>query len=469
MKPYFETDKGKLYEGHILKVLKQMESESIHCVVTSPPYWGLRDYGLDPVVWDDPGDCDHVWSDSGKLGGGGHKHGKSSQQNGSKQIEQHENISESSTGQFCQKCGAWRGCLGLEPTPQLFIKHQVDIFREVRRVLRKDGTCWVNIGDSYISNPKSDFGDPKYRGGRDKIDNPNRKKIPGLKSKDLGLIPERLIIALQENGWFIRSKIPWIKRNCMPESCKDRPTTAIEYFFLLSKSRKYFYDHEAVKLPASLDTHARYARGRSNSHKYADGGPGNQTISKSFDHIRKPVGWQSGPGSHDSIPKGRYQGTGVGWGRQSELDPNDNRQDRGRIKEPGVTPKSQPAGSGIKANDSFQAALKDIVDTRARRNSDWFFDSFQGLFSDEEGNPLALVVNSTGFSGAHYATYPPKLIEPCILAGCPRGGTVLDPFAGSGTTCFVSEKLGRKWIGIDMDCSIGKERIEEETKQRRLF
>jgi DNA modification methylase len=137
--------------------------------------------------------------------------------------------------------------------------------------------------------------------------------------------------------------------------------------------------------------------------------------------------------------------------------------------EPVVTPKSQPAGSGIKANDSFQTALKDIVDTRARRNSDWFFDSFQGLFSDEEGNPLALVVNSTGFSGAHYATYPPKLIEPCILAGCPRGGTVLDPFAGSGTTCFVSDRLGRHWIGIDMNCSIGKERIEKETKQRRLF
>lgn len=365
MTPYFQTENGVLYCGAALDVLLALPDESVHCCVTSPPYWGLRDYGVE-------------------------------------------------------------GQLGLEQTPEEYVAKMVEIFREVRRVLRSDGTAWVNLGDTYAAARSYQVVDNKHRDVGNKI---GHSVPPGCKPKDLVGIPWRVAFALQADGWYLRSCIPWIKRNCMPESCKDRPTTAIEYIFLLSKSQRYFYDHEGTKLPASPDSHRRYARGRSDDHKWVEGGPGNQTIARSFEHMRE----------------GRY---------------------------PGVTPKSQPEGSGIKANESFHAAIGDLVEKRARRNSDWFFDSFQGLLANEDGYPLAFLVNSQGFKGAHFATFPEKLVEPCILAGCPEDGTVLDPFSGSGTTGIVAYRHRRKSVLIDLSEEYAEmivARIEAETQQRRLF
>lgn len=362
-----------------------LRDESVQCVITSPPYWGLRDYGIEPSMW-----------------------------------------------------GAWLGCLGLEPTPELFVQHIVEVFHEVRRVLRDDGTCWINLGDSYAGS----FGAQSKREGEGwqaidierfgkEVSLTRNARAIGLKPKDLVGIPWRVAFALQADGWYLRQAIPWIKRNPMPESVEDRPSTAVEQVFLLSKSERYFYDNEAVKLPASEDSHRRYARGRSNSHKWADGGPGNQTIAKTFEHMR--LG-KEGPNSRMHVVH----------------DPaHANRNWKGK-RAAGVNPKCAPAGSGIKQNESFSAVVKDVVETRNRRNSDWFFDSWQGLLTDDDGWPLAFVVNTYPYKDAHFATFPPKLVKPMILAGAPVGGVVLDPFLGSGTTVQVAQDLGRIGIGLDL-------------------
>jgi len=203
MMPYYCDNYITLYQGDALTVLRQMPSESVQCVVTSPPYWGLRDYGIE-------------------------------------------------------------GQLGLEPTIELFIEHLVEIFDEVRRVLCGDGTCWVNIGDSYMGSWGNYSGHNRGNGKQRSITTgsqvlnhayddleafrpPTANKQHGLKPKDLCLIPARLAIALQEAGWYVRSDIIWAKKSPMPESAKDRPTNAYEHIFLLSKSARYYYDAEAVK------------------------------------------------------------------------------------------------------------------------------------------------------------------------------------------------------------------------------
>ena len=209
----------RIMVGHVLDQLALLPDESVHCVVTSPPYYGLRDYGIEPQVWG----------------------------------------------------GAWRGSLGLEPTLALYLDHMTAVFREVRGVMRKDATCWLNMGDSYCAaqggrqaaigelpkDGKTRFASNKAK-AREDVDvtgwahgaHGKRVTLPansGLKPKDLMLIPSRLAIRLQDDGWWVRSDIAWCKKAPMPESCTDRPTSAWEHVFLLTKSARYFYDAEAVK------------------------------------------------------------------------------------------------------------------------------------------------------------------------------------------------------------------------------
>src|SRR6185369_10728019 len=228
--------RNSIIQGNALEKLRDLPASIFQMCVTSPPYWGLRDYGIPPTVWG--GDPTHVHEWLDKIPGD-HRKG---QRGATSAIADRAIAAE----QFCA-CGAWLGCFGLEPTPDMYVEHAVMIFSEVRRVLNEDGTLWLNMGDCYISNPKSDEGDPKYRGGRDRIDNPNRRPIPGLKPKDLLGMPWRLAFAQQADGWYLRSDIIWHKPNPMPGSQKDRPTTAHEYIFLLSKSQRYFYDDDAIK------------------------------------------------------------------------------------------------------------------------------------------------------------------------------------------------------------------------------
>jgi len=324
----------KILQGSCLETLSSLEEKSVNTCVTSPPYWGLRDYGTGEWQGGDP-DCPHIRTTKiSKDTSTGHK----------KMSEQGNVVGDAIYKSECPKCGAVRkdDQLGLEETPDKFVENLVNVFREVRRVLRDDGTVWLNIGDSYCgTGHKGDTKDMYFSQGsaRNGQSVALNNKIEGLKSKDLVGIPWRVAFALQADGWYLRQDIIWHKPNPMPEPVKDRCTKSHEYIFLLSKSPKYYYDYEAIKTKAS---------------DAAD-----------YDTSNKRSVW--------SIPVASY-------------------------------------------------------------------------------------------SEAHFATYPPELIKPCILAGCPEGGTVLDPFGGSGTTAQVSNNLNRNAILCELNpeyVEIAKGRLHE--------
>lgn len=292
----------RLLVGDCREMLRTLPDESVHCVVTSPPYWGLRDYGVN-------------------------------------------------------------GQLGLEETPDEYVARMVEVFREVRRVLRSDGTLWLNLGDTYNAYNGNRGTESRYAGDRRTIGEPmfppgHGLMVPTLKPKDLVGIPWRVAFALQADGWYLRSDIIWHKPNPMPESVRDRPTKTHEYVFLLSKSERYFYDADAIKEPTrSLDPgHPSY---RPNSARIAVEG-------------RKEY-----HGKHEMSARSY-----------------------------------NPAGRNAR--------------------SVW-------------------TIATRPYHGSHFATFPPELAERCILAGCPKGGTVLDPFAGSGTTGMVATGQGRNAVLIELN------------------
>lgn len=293
---------NKIFCGNALDILKALPTESVNMCVTSPPYYGLRDYGVEAQI-------------------------------------------------------------GNEQTPYEYIQNLLIVFEEVKRVLKPDGTLWVNIADSYAANNK------KFKLPPNKDFSAVPKLWHGIKQKDMIGVPWLLAFSLRENGWYLRSDIIWHKKNCMPESVKDRPSKCYEHIFLLSKSPQYYYDYDAVREPVADSSIAIYKRGVSDKTKYKD----------------------------------RKQGIFM---------PRD------------------------KTN---------FPDMRNRRDV-W-----------------SVATNSAHISG-HFAVYPEKLIEPCILAGSKVGDIVLDPFFGSGTTGVVALKNGRKYIGIDINpdyCKTAQKRIEK--------
>jgi len=304
LKPYHQDNSMTLYCGHILNVLRELPAESVQMCVTSPPYWGLRDYGLEAQIWDDPGDCEHEWGDEqpGDPRGGSGPNAKEFYADGGKTTY----ARQVARGQFCLHCNAWYGSLGLEPDPDLYVQHIVQVFREVNRVLRKDGTLWLNLGDSYNSGTQfnhhsSGLGDAnRYAEGKHRGDwQGHRPMVSGLKPKDLIGIPWRVAFALQADGWWLRSDIIWNKPNPMPESVTDRPTKSHEYLFLLSKAGKYFYDADAIREP-----HAEVSLARAKRNRF--GGKYQGTDTAEHGALKKGKGY--GPnGDHDTVcsPGGR--------------------------------------------------------------------------------------------------------------------------------------------------------------------
>jgi len=300
----------QLHHGDCLDILPTLEAGSVHCCVTSPPYYGLRDYG-------------HA------------------------------------------------GQIGLEDTPDTYVARLVAVFREVRRVLRDDGTLWLNLGDSYAGSSDGSYrpGDVPGAGG-DLHGSRNRNGTPrtSIAAKNILGIPWRVAFALQADGWYLRQDIIWHKPNPMPESVKDRCTKAHEYLFLLSKQARYWYDAEAVKEPSM--------------------------------GMPAPT-WEERKAAGEGMRRGYSQNAPSGAKR---------------------------VGGGEHRN----------------RRSVW-------------------TVATQPYAGAHFAVMPPKLVTPCILAGCPEGGTVLDPFAGSGTVLAVARQHGRSGVGIDLNpeyLALARERIE---------
>jgi DNA modification methylase len=235
---------------------------SVQCVVTSPPYWGLRDYGLAPSVWGADEACAHVWGEERyrtSQPDRGNSGGLSNPQPRGEQSAAAARGFDVSTGAFCTRCPAWRGVLGLEPTPELYVQHLVQCFREVRRVLRADGTVWLNLGDSYFATGRGPSDLAPDRGFHTGVTRENfplngNYRHATLKQKDLVGIPWRVAFALQQDGWYLRADVIWAKPNPMPESVTDRPTKAHEYLFLLAKQERYFYDAEAVRESATCSS-----------------------------------------------------------------------------------------------------------------------------------------------------------------------------------------------------------------------
>lgn len=388
MTPYYADEWLTVLQGDCCRErLAELPDESVHCVVTSPPYWGLRDYGT--ATWEG-GDveCAHRPSDEALERG----FGRASTLAGTTTSQK-----QAATARHSCKCGAVRidSQLGLEPTPELYVEHMVAVFREVRRVLRKDGTLWLNLGDSYASSPPGNLDyaaglagakSPKYQATLTAGHATKRNTIVGsLKPKDLVGIPWRVAFALQADGWYLRSDIIWAKPNPMPESVTDRPTKSHEYLFLLSKSARYYYDAEAVREPLTDSPLLRLSQP---TFDQQTGGP-------------KDYGPESGRSARKALVNLRSRNIG------------------GRTD--GFT--RMPGGE-----------------------AEW----------SENGRPgrnlrSVWTIATQPYPGAHFATFPPKLVEPCIKAGCPEGGVVLDPFAGSGTTGMVAQALSRKAILIDLN------------------
>ena len=286
--------------------MKELPTESVHCCVTSPPYYALRDYGVD-------------------------------------------------------------GQIGREATPKDYIMRLTEVFTEVRRILRPDGTLWLNIADTYAGKGnQGEYVDAKNPHGRNGQAVALNYKVEGCKPKDMIGIPWMLAFALRDAGWYLRNDIIWMKENPMPESVKDRCARCYEHIFLFSKSRKYHFDYKAISEPIAPATAQRLKRGISERNKYGIAIPGQvqqQTINR--------------PREHGEIT-------------EDKINPLRNKRD-------------------------------------------------------------VWIINTVPFKGGHYAAYPPKLVETCLLAGCPEGGIVLDPFMGSGTTGMVAKQLNRHYIGVELN------------------
>lgn len=249
-----------ILQGHVLEKLKEIDTESIDCIVTSPPYWGLREYGTDLQIWDGADNCKHEWNNivrKGMRGGEGE----------TAQLEKckgkYARHFDTQIQNICNKCGAWKGELGLEPTIEMYVNHILQICNELYRVLKKTGSFWLNISDTYNSNSNKNMDwqlQPKYK-TRVKYKSDRigiKSKIKTLKPKSLCMIPERIAIALISNGWILRNNIIWHKPSCMPSSVKDRFTRSYEYFYFFTKHQKYYFEQQFENIAESTIERCKY-------------------------------------------------------------------------------------------------------------------------------------------------------------------------------------------------------------------
>lgn len=407
---YSETPTTKLYLGHVTKVLKTLDSESVNCVVTSPPYFGLRDYGT--AKWEGgDADCLHsieldneqdLLNTSGKI----------------------DRVFRGPRDK-CLKCDAIRvdEQLGLENTFYEYVNNMVEVFEEIKRVLKKDGTVWLNLGDSYSSNYRKTTVTTSLR-------NPDNFKavrpsiMENIKPKDLLGIPWRVAFALQENGWYLRQDIIWAKPNSMPESVKDRCTKSHEYIFLLAKSEKYYYNADAIREPSKTHTIKKLE----SDIKLKKQREGNLSRKASYENEME---------AKSGINTGEYLESILKTAKEK----GKNKRSVWKIYD--EVGELESSGKGIKGPMSKRGVTRLTEGLNLKTH-----EEKTGEFKNKRD---VWVIQPKPYKEAHFAVFPEELPMNCIKAGCPPDGVVLDPFAGSGTTLKVAQKLNRKSIGIDIN------------------
>lgn len=416
-----------VYQGDCRDVMAAMEAESIHSVVTSPPYWGLRDYGISPTIWGGDAAHEHDWGEPVIDRATNHTDKRRWQhtRNGrDEELPPEKRVAWRRTdvkqGSYCL-CGAWCGVLGLEPSPHEFVDHIVELFRQVRRVLRKDGTVWLNLGDSYAASGMGPGGSfqSERRAYTEGIPGGSRRPPAGFKPKDRVMVPARVAIALQADGWWLRDEIVWSKPNPMPSSVADRTTPAHEMVYLLAKSERYAYDGAAIREPLAESSVQRinqssFDQQTGGPKDYANGVNPNQSARKALENVAR-----------------KHRRTPAGWNVNHD-EPNTTGRYRQRDKQ-AATPIPGDAHDVIGFNDRWDEAEANGTTPGGRnKRSVW-------------------TIPTAPYPEAHFATFPEKLVEPMILAGCPAGGVVLDPFAGSGTVGAVAQRLSRRAVLIDLN------------------
>lgn len=391
-----------ILQGDVREVPRMLPDNYVQTIITSPPFFGLRDYGTGTWHGGSP-DCDHSPK---RL-----KSVQSSTLLGGKKTVGH---SQGAFRDVCGKCGAVREDLqiGLEGSPEEYIQTLVGVFRELRRVLRDDGTVWLNLGDSYASQGGPEPAQSKWIvDGASNGQNGGNSRTPGnLKPKDLMMIPARVALALQADGWWLRAEIVWHKTNGLPESVKDRPTRSHEHIFLLSKQPTYYYDQDAIREPIKTESIKRQMRAVGEDHKNSNGAPGQAPHTMAQPRPNRnnaTIFKQNGSKRGQTIP-GQSKGT--------------HREDR---------------------EDTDYHPL-------GRNKRDVWVQSV------------------ASYEGAHFAVFPAGLIRPCVLAGCPPDGIVLDPFMGSGTVAEVCIEEGRRFLGIELNpdyIALAEKRIDDTRKR----
>ena len=414
MTPVFDNNIIQLHLSDARQL--PIPDESIDCVVTSPPYFGLRDYGLSAWKGGDDG-CNHQV--------GRFEYASSSKQKRNSGSAGHQAIDG------CPKCGAKRvdTQLGLESTPDLYVQNMVEVFREVWRVLKPTGTVWLNLGDSY-HNYRADGAYPKQTVSKTKQDLPTfaphrGHHVEGLKSKDLMGMPWRVAFALQADGWYLRSDIIWSKINPMPESVQDRPTKAHEYIFLLTKSPKYYYDADAIKEEAVAERWGGHKPMNLNNTKDTNGVFRGLTRERDMmpSHRNKRSVWEIN--THPS-PEAHFA-----------TFPE-------KLVEPCIMAGTSEKGVCTECGKPWDRTFTRTDDRHWSERGDYSSKKLQALketgFRNDGGG---------AFEGSAY--HPTGWQPTCECNADIVPATVLDPFVGSGTTMAVAQRLGRRGIGTDLN------------------
>ena len=478
----------QIINGNALEELKKLPDESIDCIITSPPYYGLRAYKNAEIIWGGDLNCKHEFSYKWHKPRGGGDPVETTSVGNNLKVPHFEYDSVS-----CIHCGAWKGQLGLEPTYQMYIDHLLLITKELKRILKKTGTLFWNMGDTYNGNKIGKTDKKVSDHVKNSMTDLSKNKQKEIYEKSLLMIPERFAIGMMDQGWILRNKIIWYKRNGMPSSAYDRFANKWEYIFFFVKSKKYYFDLNAVRKPLKESSIRRISQNVIDQFidTKVSGFPDQNMNIKNISLLIQSKYLK------DRIPNGSLAGRvmrNIADGKLEtfvrEAITNVNQYLKDKLGESGLTVKQLAEMTGEKETMIAHYFRTDISGTALPSKEFWNeakdilkLDEYEKHVKEEYksviptfdkgANPGDFMdVPTRPHSFAHFAVYPVTLIAPLVKVGCPQGGVVLDPFAGSGTTGVVAEILGRNSILIEISAEyidiinyrLQPENLEKERK-----